>query len=302
MLSHSEMIGLQAEKHELTDEDAFTTAEQFVLHLMHVAAYQHAARVTGDKSVLDIGCNTGYGTKLLSGHAQKAVGVDVSERAIDLAIHKYGGTGVDFQVIDGIGLPFGNNSFDVVTCFQLIEHLVEHDSFMSEVKRVLKPGGIVVFTTPNASLRLDPGMKPWNEFHVREYTADEIGPALDRYFKNVRVLALYGREPVHRIVVERADRIRRAARSRNSAAHSGEILRTRLKSLGRRLSRAQSPAPPSLNFAQANYHPEDFRYQTSGLATGLEFLAICSEDDIIAHVESLADRTITEPGTGSGQR
>lgn len=300
MLSHEEMIGLQAEKHELTDEDGFETADQYVLHMMHSAAYLHALRVVDGKSVLDLGCNSGYGTEILSTRAQIAVGVDVSERAIELARNKRTGASIAFQVIDGVRLPFEDNSFDVATCFQIIEHLVEYDSFMNELKRVLTPDGIAIFTTPNALLRLDPGMRPWNPFHVREFNAEELGNTLAGYFKHVCVLALHGSGPVHQIVADRADRIRRSARARardGSNEAPRQTLRGRVKAslpagLVARIAELRAPKDrsTSLQSVRDNYGPDDFFYQTGGLLTSLEFMAICSDREIAPYVQAIADQ------------
>lgn len=300
MLSHEEMIGLQAEKHELTDENEFETAEQFVLHLMHCAAYLHALRVVDRKSVLDLGCNSGYGTNILATRAQRVVGLDVSARAIALAQSRHKGANIEFKVIDGVRIPFEDNSFRVITCFQLIEHLVEYDAFMSEVKRVLEPDGIAIFTTPNALLRLDPGMKPWNPFHVREFDAEGFEGTLEQHFEHVLILALYGREPVHRIVADRADRIRRSARARASTESTGTpghaLLRAAKALLPAGLVAiiAGRGAPEdqgrSLQLAKDEYSPDYFFYQTGGLTTALEFMAICSADDVLPWAEPLSDR------------
>jgi 2-polyprenyl-3-methyl-5-hydroxy-6-metoxy-1,4-benzoquinol methylase len=299
MLSHEEMIGLQAEKHELTNEDEFETADQYVLHLMHCAAYLHASRVVDGRSVLDLGCNSGYGTKILSSHAEFAVGVDVSERAIALAQKKYTIPNIAFQVIDGVRLPFEDKSFEVATCFQIIEHLVEYSSFMSEVVRVLRPDGIAIFTTPNSLLRLDPGMKPWNPFHIREFNAEELRATLEAHFKHVAILALYARDPVHQMVVDRADRIRRSARAKTSAGSAPTrprslrawvkaVLPTALvTNISNRTPQNQSSP---LEYVRHNHSPEDFHYQTGGLTASLEFMAICSAEDIAPYVESLTDR------------
>lgn len=274
MLSHEEMIGLQAEHHEIVDEDDLPTADQYVLHLMHSAAYRHAARVVEGKSVLDLGCNTGYGSNILSVPAKSVVGVDVSERAVTLAQQKYVGANIEFQVIDGTRIPFEDDSFDIVTCFQLIEHLVEYDGFISELKRVLRTDGIVIFTTPNALLRLDPGMKPWNKFHVREFNPEELENTLADYFQQVCVLALYACEPVYQLVANRADRLRRKARAKASGGPAGPSTKDLM---------------PSLQFVKDNHSPEDFFYQMGGLDSALEFMAICSGGDIAPYIDLLAD-------------
>ena len=106
MLTHEEMIGLQAEKHDLIDPIDFESREKYVLHLIHSFAYTQAAVLAQDKEVLDLGCNTGYGTEILSRSARKVVGVDVSDGAVAQAKSKYGNQGIEFHCIDGKSLPF----------------------------------------------------------------------------------------------------------------------------------------------------------------------------------------------------
>ena len=136
--------------------------------------------------VLDLGCNTGYGSEILSRKSQKTIGVDVSENAISISRKQYGQCNIDFHLIDGKKLPFNDNQFDVIISCQVIEHIIDYDIYINEIKRVLSPSGIVFFTTPNAFLRLDPGMKPWNQFHVREFNHSELSSLLNSYFVSVK--------------------------------------------------------------------------------------------------------------------
>jgi 2-polyprenyl-3-methyl-5-hydroxy-6-metoxy-1,4-benzoquinol methylase len=298
MLSHQEMIGLQAEKHDLIDEEGSPNVEQFVLLSMHSAAYVHASRLVEGKAVLDIGCNTGYGTNILSARTKSIVGVDVSGRAIEMAKRKYG-TKLSFQLVDGERLPFDDGSFDVVTGFQLIEHLVEYDSFMNEVKRVLAPGGIAVFTTPNSLLRLDPGMKPWNEFHVREFNSEELQETLAKHFDEVRILGLTASAPLYAIEAGRVDRARRVARV---AASGGTInlvrstLRNRVKSLlsagAVEFIKGLDPSGKrsrKFDEIRKNYGVDDFRYRTDDLDEVLDFMAICSNSDVTSYAALIED-------------
>lgn len=285
------MLGLQAENHEVTDEDHLQTAEQYVLHLMHLAAYLHAARVVDAKSVLDLGCNAGYGTRILSDHARDAAGIDVSPRAIAFARNKYHDTSIQFQVTDGVRIGFEDSSFDAITCFQIIEHLVEYDAFMNELKRVLTPTGLVMFTTPNSLLRLDPGMKPWNPFHVREFDAEQLRSVLENYFANVSVLALYATPPLHKMIADRADRIRRSARAKASGAQSktppGAVPQPDRQVAGTADSKASAP---SIRSVTADYRADDFHYREGGLDACLEFIALCSDGDISGYIASVADQ------------
>ena len=120
MLTHEEMIGLQAEKHDLIDPIDFESREKYVLHLIHSFAYTQAAVLAQDKEVLDLGCNTGYGTEILSRSARKVVGVDVSDGAVAQAKSKYGNQGIEFHCIDGKSLPFEDGRFDLIVSCQVM--------------------------------------------------------------------------------------------------------------------------------------------------------------------------------------
>ena len=91
------MIGLQAEKHQLIDGQNFRSREDYVLHLIHTFAYLQVASIAKDKIILDLGCNTGYGTEILFKNAKRVVGVDVSNKAINTAKKNYSKLNIDFQ-------------------------------------------------------------------------------------------------------------------------------------------------------------------------------------------------------------
>lgn len=212
MLTTEEMIGLQAEKHDLVRTSRFASVQEYVLFLMHTRAYEQAARLAAGRRVLDLGCNVGYGTEVLAKDARLAVGVDVSVRAIEAAVEGVRTPGLTFRVIDGRSLPFEDGSFDLVVSCQVVEHVVDTESFLGEVRRVLAPDGLVVLTTPNAALRLDPGEKPWYPFHVREYDASALRAMLGRSFRHVEVLGMVASGAVASVERERVDEARRVAR------------------------------------------------------------------------------------------
>jgi ubiquinone/menaquinone biosynthesis C-methylase UbiE len=145
---------------------------------MHVKAYEEAAALANNKTVLDLGCNNGYGTVLLGKGHSKVVGLDVSARAIEDAQQRFRNYGINFLLYDGQTIPFKANSFDLIVSFQVIEHIADSTRYLAEIVRVLRSSGMALFTTPNAAIRLDPGMKPWNQFHVREYRAAELSGLL----------------------------------------------------------------------------------------------------------------------------
>src|SRR5258707_171129 len=82
---------------------------------------------------------------------------------------------------------------------QVIEHIVDMDAYLNEIWRVLKPGGIVVFSTPNAAIRLDPGMKPWNRFHIQEFTPVQLEALLRATFAEVKLRGQFAKDEIYRI-------------------------------------------------------------------------------------------------------
>ena len=188
------------------------SAGEQALRLIHLKAYADAAERAADRSVLDIGCNDGYGTVMLARRARRAAGIDVSRHAISVARGRPDAAGIDFEVVDGGPLPFPDDSFEVVTVFQVIEHVADVAPFLDEIRRLTAPGGTVLFTTPNAAIRLDPGMPPWNPFHVREYTAEELHLALTPSFASVLVRGLFAPPAVAELEIARSAAARDRAR------------------------------------------------------------------------------------------
>ena len=294
MLSHEEMIGLQAEKHDLIQEKKFRSKEEYVLHLIHTIAYIKASEICKNLCALDIGCNTGYGSHILSKSAKKIVGVDVSQKAIEFANNRYAQSGIQFKVIDGKRLPFKDQEFDVIVCCQVIEHIVDYKMFMEELKRVLSPEGIVFFTTPNALLRLDPGMKPWNQFHVREFAPNEIKATLGSFFKCVKEFGLFANEPLYSVEKNRLEDARKNARKvcdSSPSKNDGDLLfsviksivseqtYTNLKKIYHSLRKKKIDEGYDQNaFKEFDIH--DLFYRDFDLENALDLLAICSDNVI----------------------
>lgn len=286
MLTHEEMIEHQATKHELIQTESFCSREEYVLHLIHTAAYVHASRSCEDKRVLDFGCNTGYGAKILSKSARKVVGVDVSENAISAAKNEYGHLGIEFQKFDGKKLPFKDDAFDLIDSFQVIEHIVDYTEYIEELKRVLSKRGALLFTTPNAFLRLDPGMKPWNDFHVREFNHDEFKVLLETFFPYVSVLGLFANEPLYSIEVNRLAAARERARldRLKSSPYQKFSLRTFVKALlpdallHRIIEFRIKREREQINDLMNKHGIDDFSYRQHELHNALDLLAICCND------------------------
>ncbi len=291
MLTQDDMSRLQAEEHCLIEPGESRTPEEYVLQLMHEFPYQRARQLAESTKVLDLGCNTGYGTEILAGAAKEVVGVDVSQKAILAARAKYGRPGLRFEVVDGNRLPFQDGEFDVIVSFQVIEHVVDYGKYVVELKRVLSPAGIALFTTPNARLRLDPGMRPWNRLHSREFDAPGLRSLLQGFFPAVEILGLFARE--HFYAVEH-DRVQRALRMWRIGRYMPPFMlsaarrtRSRLASL---LRKQQPGSLKDRGFAD-RYSLDDMSYRQGDLSSALDLMAACGRDvtSLRAPVARLAD-------------
>jgi SAM-dependent methyltransferase/chromosome segregation ATPase len=172
--------------------DLEETGERFHPSMRGVIRYEHMHRyalcldLVEGCDVLDIASGEGYGSMLLASRAKRVVGVDVDSRAVEHARHSYYRPNVRFLVGDCTEMPVADASFDVVVSFETIEHIEEHDRMLSEVRRVLRPGGRLVISSPNKLVYSD-DVRFSNPFHVHELYYDEFVRLLERHFACVRV-------------------------------------------------------------------------------------------------------------------
>lgn len=122
-------LKFQTDQHEVIKVSDFKTAGDYVLDLMHRSDYEIAALLSRDKTVLDLGSNGGHGTIIVGPVCKQMTGVDVSPMAIKTAKIRHESDKVNFRLIDGLTLPFPDHSFDLITSFQVIEHLVDYEMY-----------------------------------------------------------------------------------------------------------------------------------------------------------------------------
>jgi SAM-dependent methyltransferase len=156
----------------------------------HVARYRFAARFAAGAVVLDAGCGSGYGSADLGGmgRAARVVGIDVSAEAVRHAASTFGGPGICFLEAACETLPFADDAFDLVVAFEVIEHLEKWQDLLDQARRVLRPGGLLIVSTPNkayyAETRAAAGPNP---FHVHEFERGEFRAALSAVFPQVHL-------------------------------------------------------------------------------------------------------------------
>lgn len=150
-----------------------------------VLAYKRAAeRVSGE--VLEIGTGMGYGIEVVAPAAASYTTIDKSvPQLVELPAN------VTFRQMQVPPIGFEDESFDYVISFQVIEHIKQDIDFVREIHRVLRPGGKVIITTPNAPMSLT--RNPW---HIREYKSEELHNLFEVHFRDVKVEGVAGNEQV----------------------------------------------------------------------------------------------------------
>jgi ubiquinone/menaquinone biosynthesis C-methylase UbiE len=117
----------------------------------------YLSRPPGDCDLLNVGGSAGIIDNYLAEHFNSVTGIDIDEHAIAYAKKTYQKSNLEFRVADALDLPFENNSFDVVVCSHVYEHVADPHRMFSEIHRVLQPGGVCYFSAGNRLM--------WNEPH-----------------------------------------------------------------------------------------------------------------------------------------
>lgn len=123
--------------------------------------------------ILDVGCGSGVFSQRMSNLGHTVKGIDISKEAI----MKYKKRGLEGYVVDidkGFGLK--DNSFDIVWCSDLIEHIYSPEFLIKEIRRVLKKGGVLLLSTPNSAYFI------FRILHLLGKTCSEIQHPLHLHF------------------------------------------------------------------------------------------------------------------------
>ncbi len=144
----------------------------------HVERYRFLEPYVKDKKVLDIACGVGYGSRLImEAGASRYIGVDISEESVQYAKQQFRSENVSFIAADICNFK-SIESFDVVICFETIEHVSCYRSALKNLFSVLSPGGVLIISSPNRLITSPKALhladKPVNKFHTQEFIPNEL--------------------------------------------------------------------------------------------------------------------------------
>lgn len=169
------------------------TGERLVTQIQDETATEHlhryglALNYCKDKKVVDIACGEGYGSSFLSNIASEVTGVDIDAGVVKFASEKYRKQNLKFKQGSAAQIPVEDNWADVVVSFETIEHHDQHEKMIREIRRILKPDGILIISTPDRRYYSDERNFK-NQFHVKELTREEFELLLRPYFSEVCML------------------------------------------------------------------------------------------------------------------
>jgi ubiquinone/menaquinone biosynthesis C-methylase UbiE len=158
------------------------------IELEHLHRYALAQRLCQGKMVLDIACGEGYGSAMMAQSALSVIGMDISEQAIAHAQSRYPADNLTFKVGDCTAIALPDACVDLIVSFETIEHHDQHSQMLSELRRVLKPGGVLLMSSPDRFFYSEkPGTR--NEHHVKELYEHEFKTLIERHFRRVNYYA-----------------------------------------------------------------------------------------------------------------
>lgn len=137
--------------------------------------------------ILDFGCGEGYGSRILSEKFGRVIAVDKDISVFTASRDNFHNSYImNLCAIEN--LPFEDRTFDIICCFQSLEHIENYEILLEETKRVLKKSGVLLISTPNKT-KIVSGLNP---YHYREFSPDELHKTLSRFFSDVKLSGIFG--------------------------------------------------------------------------------------------------------------
>ncbi len=158
----------------------------------HLPRYALAKTLVDGKAVLDFGCGTGYGAALMAETAASVTGLDIDAAALAWAQESHRNPHLAFRRHDDLGATLPDASFDLITCFEMIEHVdfATQQAAVANMARLLRNDGLLLISTPNPDVTALYGANP---YHLREMSEAEFRDLLGPHFPHIRILRQFVR-------------------------------------------------------------------------------------------------------------
>lgn len=177
--------------HEHTERMVPETAKWDESCAEHLVRYRLGANKARDGRLLDVGCGVGYGSKFLADQgAAEVVAIDYSEEALEIARNQFAASAITFHQDDAQELKTVDGKFDLITAFEIYEHIPEPEAMLRRCAELLDAQkGVFLCSTPNTLLapKQEDGVTPRNPFHLREYSLEEFRAALLEVYPRVEI-------------------------------------------------------------------------------------------------------------------
>lgn len=175
----------------IVTDKAVPGANQLAFHYELASEY-----LKPDGRILDLACGAGFGTRILTKTVEKIKGQplaenqliagDLSPSTLDYARNQNKDLAVNWKVLDATNIDLPDSSVDFFTCFETLEHVSNLDSAIKEFARILAPGGIGFFSTPQNCF----GSIPLTWWHEKEFSFEEINVAVSKHFRIERFIGI----------------------------------------------------------------------------------------------------------------
>jgi len=164
-------------------------AEWAELAAPHLARYLFAVEYAAGRRVLDAGSGSGYGAQILrSGGATSVLGVDCDASAVEWARSRFGADGIEFLADDCQRLAAVSGTFELICCFESLEHYERPEAFLAAAAQRLAPEGRLLVSTPDRAVSPPfVGGRPHNPFHMHEWFREEFHQLLAAHFEQIEM-------------------------------------------------------------------------------------------------------------------
>ena len=147
----------------------------------HASRYRFAARTfRPDSAILDVGSGSGIGASLFSSNYPSVVGIELDAPSVAFARRRYATSASNLSFVRGDAqcLPLADETFDGATLFEVIEHVPEPARVLNEIRRVLRPNGLLLASTPAGEF--DRFLE--NPYHISRFSREDFRSAVLKYF------------------------------------------------------------------------------------------------------------------------